>query len=136
MNFDNLEYDPKQKAKYDWENYFAANKLANLAFKSVAVKLKTDVGNFEIGEGKFNFIAAKHKEDHPIKNYNFSRFTAGLTSEEDARKTAKPKFDYEHIDFSDENNEINPIQTDTTDATFEFDNENAIIVDLKNKKTE
>ena len=31
---------------------------------------------------------------------------------------------------------INPVQTDTTDADFEFDNENAIIVNFKKKKTE
>ena len=37
-------------------------------------------------------------------------------------------------DFEDENDEINPVQTDTTDATFQFDNENAIVVNFKNKK--
>jgi len=130
-----LEYDPKMSnVKYDWEAYFAANKLSYLAFKFAAVKLKTD-GGFQVGEGKFDFIASKHKEEQPIKKYNFSKFTAGMASEDDS-KPSKPKFDYKHINFEDENNQVNPVQTDTTDSTFEFDNENAIIVNLKKKKTE
>lgn len=134
MDFSKLEYDSKLgNVKYDWESYFAANKLSYLSFKNAAVKLKTD-GGFQVGEGKFDFIASKHKEEHPVKKYNFSKFTAGVTSEDDAKKTGKPKFDYKNVNFVDENDEVNPVQTDTTDATFEFDNENAIVVDLKNKK--
>ena len=136
MDMNKLEYDAKYSGvKYDWENYFASNKLANLPFKHIAVKLRMDSGKWNVGEGVFNFIAAKHKEEQPIKKYNFSKFTAGVTSEEDA-KPAKRKFDYQHVDFADENDEINPVQTDTTDATFEFDNENAIVVNFKRKKEE
>ena len=137
MDMGKLEYDSKVSGvKYDWEKYFAANKLATLPFKRVAVKLKNAAGNFDVGEGKFDFIAAKHKEEHPVKNYNFSKFTSGVTAEEDTRNSTKRKFDYQHIDFADENDQFNPIQTDTTDATFEFDNENAIVVNFKKKKEE
>lgn len=136
MDMKKLEYDSKiGSVKYGWEPYFASNKLATMPFKRVAVKLKNDAGNFDVGEAKFDFIAAKHKEEQPIKKYNFSKFTAGVTSEEDT-KPSKPKFDYKHISFEDENNQVNPIQTDTTDSTFEFDNENAIIVNFKKKKEE
>ena len=135
MDMGKLEYDSKYSdVKYGWENYFASNKLATLGFKHGAVKLKTEAGKCNVGEGIFGFIASKHKEEQPIKKYNFSRFTAGVTSEEDARNSSKAKFDYRHVDFTDENDEINPVQTDTTDATFEFDNENAIIVNFKKKK--
>ena len=48
------------------------------------VKLRTDSGKFDIGEGKFNFIGAKYKEEQPIKRYNFSRFTAGVNAFPDA----------------------------------------------------
>jgi len=137
MDMNKLEYDSKYSGvRYDWETYFAANKLATLPFKRVAVKLKNAAGNFDVGEGKFDFIAAKHKEEQPVKKYNFAKFTAGMTSEDDSKKSTKPKFDYQHVNFIDENDEINPVQTDTTDATFEFDNENAIIVNFKKKKEE
>jgi len=136
INFDNMEYDSKQKVKYDWEDYFAANKLATLKFKHAAVKLKTDAGKCDVGEGVFNFIAAKHKEDHPLKKYNFAKFNSGVASEEDDKGSRKPKFDYKNINFADENDEVNPVQTDTTDATFVFDNEDAIVVNFKKKKEE
>ena len=134
MDMGKLEYDSKYgNVKYDWEKNFAANKLGSLSFKHAAVKLKTDSGKFDIGEGIFNFISSKHKEEQAVKRYNFSKFTAGVTGMEDV-KVSKHKFDYKHMDFTDENDEINPIQTDTTDATFEFDNENAIVVNFKKKK--
>lgn len=137
MDMGKLEYDSKYSdVKYGWENYFASNKLATLAFKHAAVKLKTDAGKFDVGEGVFNFIASKHKEEQPVKKYNFLRFTAGVTGGDDDKNSSKPKFDYKHIDFTDKNDEVNPIQTDTTDATFEFDNENAIVVNFKKKKEE
>ena len=134
MDMNKLEYDAKYgSVKYDWESYFAPNKLASLKNKHLAVKLKTDAGKFEVGEGVFDYLASKYKEEQPIKNYNFSKFSPGVVSDEDDR-TSKAKFDPRHIDFTDENDEINPIQTDTTDASFLFDNENAIVVDFKNKK--
>ena len=137
IDMNKLEYDPKYgSVKYDWTSYFAANKLAYLSFKYAAVKLKLDNGAFQVGEGKFDFIASKHKEEQPVKKYNFSKFTAGMTNEEEVKSKAKPKFDYKNVNFIDENDEINPVQTDTTDATFEFDNENAIVVNFKKKKEE
>ena len=35
------------------------------------------------------------------------------------------------MDFTDDRNEIDPVQTDTTDSKYLFDNEAAIIVNLK-----
>ena len=133
MDMGNLEYDSKYSdVRYDWSNYFKANKLANLPFKHVAVKLKTEKGNFQIGEGTFNFIASKYKEEQPMKVYNFSKFVPGVASE--GEDDAKQKFDPKHISFVDEKDEYNPVQIDNTDADFEFDNENAIVVDFKKKK--
>ena len=133
MDMGNLEYDSKYSdVRYDWSNYFKANKLANLAFKHVAVKLKTEKGNFQIGEGTFNFIASKYKEEQPMKVYNFSKFVPGVASE--GEDDVKQKFDPKHISFVDEKDEYNPVQIDNTDADFEFDNENAIVVDFKKKK--
>lgn len=135
MDMNKLEYDSKWgSVKYDWENYFAANKLGTLAFKNAAVKLKTEAGKFDVGEGKFDFIASKYKEEQPIKKYNFSRFSPGVASEENSNDSAKRKFDPKNIDFVDERDEFNPVQIDNTDADFEFDNENAIVVNFKKKK--
>ena len=135
MDMKKLEYDAKWSGvKYDWEKYFSAGKLATLAFKRGAVKLKLENGKFDVGEGVFNFISAKHKEEQQVKKYNFSKFTSGVTIEDDTKKSSKHKFDYKNINFEDENDEMNPVQTDTTDSTFQFENENAIVVNFKKKK--
>ena len=78
-----------------------------------------------------DFIAAKYKEEQPIKIYKFSKFTPGVANEDDS---ARNKFDPKHINFVDERDEFNPVQIDNTDADFEFDNENAIVVNFKKKK--
>ena len=135
MDMAKLQYDSKYgNVKYDWENYFAASRLANLKFKFAAVKLKTEGGGFITGEGKMDFIAAKHKEENPVKIYKFSRFVPGVANEEDSEDGSKQKFDPRHINFLDERDEVNPVQIDNTDADFEFDNENAIVVNFKKKK--
>ena len=135
MDMNKLEYDSKWgSVKYDWESYFATNKLATLSFKTAAVKLKTEGGKFDIGQGNFNFIASKYKEEQPMKKYNFSRFTPGVASDDDSDDSAKRKFDPKNVDFVDERDEFNPVQIDNTDADFEFDNENAIVVNFKKKK--
>lgn len=135
MDMNKLEYDPKYGGvKYDWSNYFKPNKLSSLKFKHAAVKLKTDAGNYNVGEGTFNFIASKYKEEQPVKFYNFSRFTPGVASEGDTDEITKTKFDPKHIDFTDERDEFNPVQINNTDADFEFDNEDAIVVNFKKKK--
>ena len=68
--------------------------------------------------------------------YNFARFTPGVATSDDSNDSTRQKFDPKHINFTDGNNEIDPIQTDTTDSEFKFDNENAIVVNFKKKNME
>ena len=135
MDMNKLEYDSKYSdVRYDWTNYFKMNKLATMAFKTAAVKLKEENGKINVGEGRFDFIASKYKEEQSIKIYNFSRFTPGVANEGNSDEVTKPKFDPKHIDFTDERDEFNPVQINNTDADFEFDNEDAIVVNFKKKK--
>ena len=46
----------------------------------------------------------------------------------------RKKFNLKHIDFRDERNEIDPIQIDTTDSKYVFDNEDAIVNNKKSGK--
>lgn len=134
MDMNKLEYDPKAGGiKYDWETYWPANKLGTMKLKVAAIKLKNDGGGFNINDGRLNFVGSKYKEEQPVKIYDFARFTAGVVDETDDSKH-KDKFDPKHINFVDDRNEIDPIQTDTTDAGFQFDNENAVVVNLKKGK--
>ena len=81
----------------------------------------------------FDNIINKYKEEQKTKTYNFSRFTKSslddVHDDDTSGKKKKRKFNPKNVDFSDENHEIDPIQTD---SEFLFDNEDAIIFDLKN----
>ena len=45
--------------------------------------------------------------------------------------TESKKFDLKNIDFMDDKNEFDPIQTDITDSNYLFNNDDAIVVNLK-----
>lgn len=133
---DKGSYSPKYgQIEWAWTPHFQPDKLHNMGFKSCAYRTKNIKGGNAIGPGKVNFLDSKYKEAHPSKTFNFAKFTSGI-ADEDPSKIKKKKFDYSNVDFSDSNriDEIDPIKTDTTDSTFLFDNEDAIVVDFKNKK--
>lgn len=70
---------------------------------------------------------------HRTKKYNFNKYIANVTS--DDKKEEKQKWKPNKVVFSkDERGDIDPIQTDTTDSSYFFDNEDAISFDLKKKK--
>ncbi len=136
MDMNKLQYDSKYgSVKYDWENNFAVMKLATLGTKNIAIKLKNDKGQYDVGEGIMNFLSSKYKEEQPIKKYNFAKFTPGVATEEET-DSSKNKFDPKHIDFVDDKNEVDPIQMNTTDSNFIFDNEDAIVVNFKKNKND
>ena len=62
--------------------------------------------------------------------YNFDKFNSGIHHEEE-KKPKKQKFKPNNVDF-DEN--IDPIQTDTTDSSFLFNNEDAVSFNLNSNK--
>ena len=83
--------------------------------------------------GNFDYLSAKYKEPQTVKVYDFGKYSDGVTTatEDSIDSPRKKKFDLKNLDFKDEHNEINPIQTDTTDSKYFFDNQDAIIVNLK-----
>lgn len=87
------------------------------------------------GQGKLNFLESKYKEPKKIKTFDFGRYSDSVTTstEDDNDLPTKKKFDLKHLDFTDERNEFDPVQTDVTDSDYLFDNEDAIVVNLNNK---
>ena len=83
---------------------------------------------------KVDFLSSKYHEQQNSKKYNFSKFINGIAPEEENNTNKKEKFDLKNISFdTDTNGEINPIQNNTTDSKFLFDNDDAIIFDIKRK---
>lgn len=131
MDMDKLEYSSNASGvKWDWEDYFAIGKLQTLKLKHCAFSIKDDAGTPNVGQGVLNFLDSKYNEEQDVKTYNFSKFTkTNLDDSHDDDKKKKRKFNPKDVDFSDDNHEIDPIQTD---STFLFNNEDAIIFDIKN----
>ncbi len=127
-------YDQKYgQIEYGWQTVFKSDKLRALKAKQCAYKIVTVKGGIQVGKGKVDHVSSKYKEKQKVKFFNFEKFTSGISDESDSRIKRKPKFNYGNIDFTDSNNssEIDPIKTDTSDSNFLFDNDDAIIVDLK-----
>ena len=135
MDMDKLEYSSTASGvKWDWEKYFSVGKLQTLALKYCAYTIKDDSGKPAVGQGVLNFLDSKYKEEQNVKTYNFSKFTKSSLDDvhdNETPKTKKRKFNPKEVDFSDELHEIDPIQTD---SEFLFNNEDAIIFDIKNGK--
>lgn len=136
MDMNKMEYDPKYKSvKWDFVKYFKEGKLQTMSAKDCAYKIKGSNGKPLVGQGRLGYLESKYKEPHKLKTYDFSKYSDGATTVTEDDSNSSKKFDFKHIDFKDEKNEFDPIQTDTTDSKYLFNNEDAIVVNLKKKKS-
>ena len=138
IDFDKMKYDSKHSGVvWKFVDNFNVGKLQGaLGDKDCAYKIKDIGGKFLIGPGKLNYLESKYKEPRKVKVYDFGKYSDGVTTatEDDNDTHRKTKFNPKKLDFMDERNEINPIQTDTSDSNYLFDNEDAIIVNFKKDK--
>lgn len=137
IDFDKMKYDSKHgSVEWKFVPYFKPGKLQTLGQKDAAYKIRGSNGKPMAGQGKFNYLESKYKEPRKTKIYDFGKYSDGVTTETEDNENGlnRKKFNPKKLDFIDERNEINPVQTDTTDSNYLFDNEDAIIVNLKNKK--
>lgn len=134
MDMAKMEYDSKYgNVQWKYVPYFKPGKLQALGTKYAAFKIRGTSGKPMVGPGKFEYLASKYKEPHKIKTFDFGKYANGVpTSSEEDNDTTK-KFNPKHVDFKDDRNEIDPVQTDTTDSKYLFDNQDAIVVNLKKK---
>ncbi len=128
------EYEAKWgSVKWDFKPYFKPGKLQGLG-SQFAFKIRAKNGKFEIGHGEFGYLPSKYKEPHKVKTYDFSKYSNVVTTKAEEGITHNNKFNPKKIDFNNNNNnDVDPIQTDTSDSKFVFDNKDAIIVNLKKK---
>ena len=137
IDFDKMKYDSKHGGvKWEFIPYFKAGKLQSLGQKDCAYKIRGSSGKSMVGQGKLGYLESKYKEPKKIKTFDFGRYSDGVATntEDDNDTKVKKKFDLKHLDFKDERDEINPVQTNTTDSSYLFDNEDAIVVNFKNNK--
>lgn len=136
-------YDPGKSEDYgtnlgspEWiyKDNFVEAKLQAIKFKQIVYKTKDAKGKNIINFGSVDFLESKYKEPRKTKNYNFEKFNNGTVDKGKRKDDKKIKFDPNNLNWGDLNGEIDPIQMNTSDSTYLFDNEDAIVVDLNNKK--
>lgn len=128
-NYGNIGY--KYKIKY------SAGKIQTLKFKQCVYKIKNLKGKNETGKGLLNFLSASFSEPKNVKEYDFNKFTSGGidSKSSDSTEHKKKMFGKKLEHFKDDvQEEIDPINTDTTDSNFLFDNEDAIVINFKKNK--
>lgn len=140
---DKQGYDQKLGGiEYKWKPNYAYGKIMALKGGQVIYKVKDLKGKSVVNKGKVAPMDAKYKDPQKIKNYDFSKFTSGISSVESAAKKAlnKNRGLYSKATKSNDNYDIeretDPIQTDTSDSNYFFDNQDAIVVNFKKGKKE
>lgn len=138
IDMSKMAYEPKRSGvSWKFVDNFVPGKLQGaIGDKDCAYKIKDIGGKILAGPGKLDYLESKYKEPHKVKNYDFAKYSneSATTTDEDTSSSKKTKFNPKKLDFKDERNEINPIQTDVTDSKYLFDNEDAIIVNFKSGK--
>lgn len=126
------EYAPSLNGiDWAWVPKFAPDKVRSLPFKSCLFKWKNNKGIMDLCDGKIDFMEAKHKEKHADKKYDFEKFTNGIVEDPEPKKKISTTWKNETKFSEDENGDIDPIKMDNDDVKFLYDNEDAIIFDLK-----
>ena len=130
------EYTETYKnVEWAWKPNQKAGQIQALKFKQCAYKTKDLKGKTVAGPGHVDFLEEKYQKPHSSKTYNFSRFTKGISEDESKNKgkNKKEKFDPSKISFnSNSEGEIDPIKNNNTDSTYLFNNDDAIVFNLKN----
>ncbi len=128
------EYDSKLgDITYAPQIKYFGSKVQDLKFKQSMYKLRNLKGKSDIGTVKLDFLSASYSEEKNTKLYDFDKFNSGSNYvEKDDENTKKKKNNLKNYHFDDDiPNEIDPINTDTSDSKYLFDNEDAIVFNFK-----
>ncbi len=139
MDMSTMQYDSKYgSVKWEFVKHFKPGKLQSaLGGTKCAFKIMNENGRHSIGLGQFKRLESKYKEKHLPKIYDFEKFamSAENNSESDSDDNSNKKFNLKNINFKNSaTNEIDPIQMNTTDSNYSFDNSDPIISNSKKKK--
>lgn len=128
------EYSDKLgNPSWDWVDHMKLGKIQGLKFKGVIYKIKNKKGKNVVNFGTVDFLESKYKTPHKTKKYNFNKYITAIS--EDNEKEEKYRWDPKKVKFTEnDRGDVDPIQTDSTDSSYFFDNEDAISFNLGNNK--
>ena len=114
---------------WDWTDFIKLGKIQGLKFKGIVYKTKDKKGKNVVNVGSVDFLESKYKTVHKPKKYNFNKYITAINDQD--TDDEKPKWNPKKVQFTkDERGDVDPIQIDTTDSSYFFDNEDAISFNL------
>ena len=127
-------YDSKIGIRYDWKQSFEPGNIQSMGFKSIRFKTKNAKGSMVVGPGKVDFLDAKYKKVHEVKNYNFAKYlnndyasnNSNIESNSQIKSVLKRKKSFNPSNVSFENTD-NPIHSNPTSRDNIFNGEDPII---------
>lgn len=130
------EYSDKLgNPQWAWKDYMHNGRMAGLKFKNIVYKTKNKKGKNLVGFGNVDFLESKYKTPHKSKKYNFSKYIDAIDDEDN--KEEKTKWNPKKVKFTEnERGDVDPVQTDVTDSSYFFNNEDAISFNLGNNNSE
>ena len=136
-NFEKDEYDAKGSAAYVARTKYQPGKVQSLKFKKCMYKVKDLKGKIVNGTANLDFLPSKYLEKQKVKTYNFVKFTSGIAEERQhdsiLSKITTPKMNTMRHFSDDTIGDVNPVQTDTSNLSFDINNEDAITYTFKGK---
>lgn len=142
-NTDTMQYDAKYGSiKWGWTKNFKAGKVQSQKFKAIIFKTKDVAGKMVVGKGKLDFLESKYKEKHPVKIYNFAKYSGNAIQSDNETNADLHSVVVDSIksvvsskfvpsEFGDNDD---PIQYNSTDMKYFFENGDAISFNLVNDK--
>lgn len=137
-NFDEtkLKMDPKYgDVSFAYKDRLAPGQLQFLPDNTCGYKIIGDNGKPQNGPGIINFMENKHKEKHKSKTYDFEKYSNSNGVSDEVNDDSRKFFSKRKPSTIKKNSEteIDPIQNDPT-VNHLFNNDNAIVINFKNKK--
>lgn len=122
--------------KYDTKPNFPSGKIQSIKFKECFYKIRDGKGKNNVGIAKLNFIDSKYKEKQKEVQFNFEKFTNGMSYDDSqsikkkSKKSRIPTF----VDDDNTESELDPIRTTSHDSLFGSPDDGTAIVNHPNIK--
>lgn len=124
----NISTSDMKGAKWDWTPIIKPDALQTFPFKVAGFRSKDASGKPIVAKVTMDFLSDEYKEPHPVKKYDFSKYGSISSNKSNSNATTTTS-----SDVNTGYNAYDPIQT-TSD--YLFNNNDAIIFDINDKKNE
>lgn len=128
-----VSYGDLKGVKWGYKKRYDIGKFDNMKFKHCGFMIKDDTGKTFVGLTTLDFMPSKYKEKHKSKTFDFAKYESGIVDQKQDKNNNKVESNLKKTKYETYINQpdVDPIQTDVTDSEYLFNNEDAIIYNIK-----